>query len=155
MTRCLQDQTLWLMREGESRPEDQAHLRACLRCAARYDRLVRDLHRIEGALRAAPAEALRPAPTPRSSRLAVAAALVAALALGAVQAWRWSPSGSPIPAPPAPGDTLPFLTEVSAVLSPSDPAVLLSSAGPIDPLLLMEGVPDGAADGDAGAEPDT
>lgn len=155
MTRCLRDRTLWLMREGEGRPGDHAHLRDCASCTARYDRLVRDLDAIEDALRAAPAEAFRPAaPTGRLWRLALAAALLVALGLGAVQAWRWSPAGAPAPASTGLADALPFLGEVSAVLAPGD-AATLSSGEPVEPLLLMDAAPEADPDSESMAEPKT
>jgi hypothetical protein len=151
MTRCLGERTLWLVREGEGRADQHAHLRACARCAARYERLVRDLAAIRDTLRTAPAGAVRPVARGGLARrrLAVAAALALGVGLGGAEAWRWH--AAPAPAAPAGlADALPFLAEVSAVLvaTPESPA-LLSSGGRIDPLFVMEGPPDPELDGEA------
>jgi hypothetical protein len=158
MTRCLGERTLWLVREGEGRVDQHAHLRACPRCAARYERLGRDLAAIREALRTPPARAGRPAvrgDVAWRRRLAVAAALALGLGLGGAEAWRWHAAPAPAPAPGL-ADALPFLADVSAALvaGPENPGPV-SSVERLDPLLVMEASSDPEVDGDALFLPET
>ncbi len=136
---CVADRTLWLIHEGEARPAEHAHVRVCPACAARYDRLVRDLEVLAHALRALPAGApvRRWAPAFGWRRLALSAALVVLVALAGVQAWRAQPARPPVSAVSATAEVLPFLAEVSVVLSPAGPSGL---AG-IETAWLGEGAP--------------
>ena len=133
---CVPDRVLWLIQDGEDRPLEQAHVRTCLGCAARYERLARDLDVLGQALRALPADrpVRRPVPAPGWGGLAVAATLVVLIALAGVAAWRAKPSRLPVAAAPAgapvvvaAGDVLPFLGEVAVALSPAGPLALAGS----------------------------
>src|SRR5262249_25045510 len=80
---CVPDRVLWLIQDGEDRPLEQAHVRACLGCAARYERLARDLDVLGHALRTLPAgrPVRRPVPAVGWGGVAVAATLVVLIAL--------------------------------------------------------------------------
>lgn len=54
MKRCLRDQTLLLLYEGEGTDLQRAHLKACLACARRYRRLVHELEVIGRVLQEEP-----------------------------------------------------------------------------------------------------
>jgi len=121
MNRCLRDRTLLLLHEGEGSESDRAHLRACLRCAGRYQQMGLDLEVIDQALeQAPPLRAARRHPSDvRRRSVAVAVALAVIVVFAGVEAWRWRESVSWV-RPQATGgdaDTLRFLAEVSAVLS--------------------------------------
>lgn len=170
MMRCVRDRTLWLIHEGQGSPAEGAHLRACPRCASRYDRLVRDLEALGPALRALPSVA-RSRPSARAlagRRLALAAALVVLVAVGSVEVWRWQVWSRPIPPASSARDVLPFLGEVSAVLWSAgssvsaggesawlgeDAVLVLVSAGrDVDPLFLLDPLSDDDTDQDVEAE---
>ncbi len=54
MKKCLGEQTLLLLCEGEGTDLERAHLKACWACAKRYHRLVRELEVIGRVLREEP-----------------------------------------------------------------------------------------------------
>ncbi len=126
MSRCLRDQTLLLLYEGEGTSAHRAHLKTCVACATRHQRLVRDLEVIGQVLREAPL--LRQAQDrppqvvpyrPHSLRLrwmpmAVALAVTLALVWGGVWVRRPSPPVSPARARNE--AALFFLEEVSTTL---------------------------------------
>lgn len=138
MNRCLRDRALLLIHHGEGTESDRAHLRECLRCAARHQELVHDLEAIGRVLREAPpvaAGALRPS-TGWRRRLAVGAALAAVVGLAGLEVWMWHESVSWVRPQENAGDaeTLRFLEKVSAVLSSTDegsgPAIAMFTPPP-------------------------
>jgi hypothetical protein len=145
MSRCLSDRALWRIHEGEAPAADRSHAGGCLRCAARYQRLVRDVAVLGDTLRAAPALMLEPmtvadvtgrrwALAPR--RLAIAAALAAAVALAALQAWNVGAPARAVPTVTA-EELVAFLQEVSDALGSGGE---LGGAG----MVLALALPDGA-----------
>lgn len=132
MNRCLRDRTLLLSSYGEGSEEDRAHLRACLDCAQRYQRLSRDLELIGRALREGPPVAAvgRLPGAVRRRGLVVAAALTALAVFGGVEAWMWRESVLWVRPQTEAGDAdaLRFLAEVSAVLSSTGDAPTLDLA---------------------------
>lgn len=132
MNRCLTDRTLLLSSYGEGSEEDRAHLRACLDCAHRYQRLSRDLELIGRALREGPPVAAvgRLPGAVRRRGLVVAAALTALAVFGGVEAWMWRESVLWVRPQTEAGDAsaLRFLAEVSAVLSSTGDAPTLDFA---------------------------
>jgi hypothetical protein len=139
MNRCLGDRTLLLIHYGEGSVRERAHLGSCLACAARYQRLVRELQVIVGALRGAPPPSALSRPRTLPWRSFAAAAALAALALFVgVEAWMWHESVSWV-SPKRGGDdteTLAFLEEVSRTLSSTGDAsgvvtVMLSPASDV------------------------
>jgi hypothetical protein len=54
MTQCLEDKTLFLLNEGETREEHRSHLQSCQRCTERYHEIERDLRLITQALQQEP-----------------------------------------------------------------------------------------------------
>ncbi len=122
MSRCVSERGLVEAYYGEGDASRQAHLRTCLRCAGRLQRLTRDLQAIEQTLRGAPpVSAVGRRATAQGRRAAVAAGLAALVLLAGVEAWMWRESISWVrPQPDADAaDALPFLEQVSAVLSPT------------------------------------
>lgn len=120
MNRCLGDRTLLLIHYGEGSAPERTHLGSCLGCAARYQRLVRDLQVIAGALRGAPPAAALSRPRTLPWRSFAGAAALAALALFVgVEAWMWRESVLWVSPKPSGDDmeTLAFLEEVSRTLS--------------------------------------
>jgi len=126
MSRCLRDQTLLLLYEGEGTSAHRIHLETCAACAARHQRLVRDLEVIGQVLQQAPA--LRQAQDrpsqvipyrPHFLRLRwmpMAAALAVALVLVWGGLWVRGPS-PPVSLAPAHNEAaLFFLGEVSTIL---------------------------------------
>ncbi|MGH7262629.1 MAG: hypothetical protein ACREH7_01730, partial [Candidatus Rokuibacteriota bacterium] len=130
------ERTLLLVHEGDGSALDRTHLRACLGCAARYQRLIQDLQVIGHALRGAPPAAALSRPRVLPWRSFAAAAALAALALFVgVEAWMWRESVLWVSPKPSGGDTetLAFLEEVSRTLSSTGDAtgvatVMLSPA---------------------------
>lgn len=123
MRPCVDERDLVQAYYGEGDAADRAHLGACLRCAARYQRLARDLQAIGQALAAAPpVGASRPGRAFRRRRVLVAAvALVGLAAFAGLEGWMWRESFLWVrPASRAmdAGD-LRFLAEVSTILSPA------------------------------------
>ncbi len=119
MNGCLGDQRLVLTYYREGPATDRAHVGACLGCAARYQRLVRDLERIAHVLEEAPPVAViraRPRVVWRRA-LAVAAALAAVVLVGGLEGRMWRESLSWVRPQPDASETEAFLKEVSAVLS--------------------------------------
>jgi|SoiMetStandDraft_2_1073263.scaffolds.fasta_scaffold350634_1 hypothetical protein len=137
MNRCLSDRALWRIHEGEAPAAERNHAAACLGCAARYQRLVRDVAALGETLRAAPAGARAGRRWPRGSRqLAVAAALVAVVGLAAIQAWNVAAPARSAAAVTA-EESVAFLQEVSDVLGSTGG---LGGTG----LALALALPDGA-----------
>ncbi len=136
MNGCLGERTLLLIHYGEGSAGERTHLGSCLGCAARYQRLVRELQVIAGALRGAPpAAALSRPPTLSWRSFAAAAALATLALLVGVEAWMWRESVSWVSPKPSgeETETLAFLEEVSRTLSSTGDAsgvaiVMLSPA---------------------------
>lgn len=148
MTGCLRDRTLWLLHEGDGSASHQAHLLTCPRCTVRYQRLVQDLQVISDALGAVPPS---PAVFHRSGALryrtvALAAALAALVVFAGVEAWIWRMSVSWVRPQPkgSDADALPFLEEVSQILSPTgDPSgVTIVVLGPTPEFADLMGAPE-------------
>lgn len=120
MSRCASDQQLLEAYYGEDDASKAPHVRTCLRCAGRLQRLTRDLHAIKHALRGAPRiAAVRHRAAARGRGVAVAAGLAAVVLFGGVEAWLWRESIVWVQPKPDrdPAETLAFLEEVSMVLS--------------------------------------
>ena len=120
MNQCLGDGTLLMIHYREGSAPERTHLGSCLGCAARYQRLVRDLQVIAGALRGAPPAMALSRPSTLWWRSFAAAAALAALALFVgVEAWMWRESVLWVSPKPSGEDTetLAFLEEVSRTLS--------------------------------------
>jgi hypothetical protein len=102
MSRCLRDQTLLWLSEGEGTRAQRAHLEACAACTRRYQRLVGDLKVLRRVLQEAPPlPAMRQRPrTFRARWLPVAAALTLVLAglMGALEMWNSAPPPPPLEA---------------------------------------------------------
>src|SRR3989442_14475678 len=60
MSRCLREQTLLWVYEGEGTSRERAHVETCAACATRYQRLVHDLEVIGQVLREAPSSGAVP-----------------------------------------------------------------------------------------------
>lgn len=92
MNRCLGDQTLWSMSDGEASHEDRAHVASCTVCTARLRRLEEDLHHLTAVLREQPPVQIA-SPPPWSARapwLSATAALAAVLMVVWVGLWQQS-----------------------------------------------------------------
>ena len=72
MSRCLRDQALWLVFEGEGSEKDRAHVEGCHSCATRLRRLQKEVETLSQVLREAP---------PDSTTTATARSF----------SWRWVP----------------------------------------------------------------
>jgi hypothetical protein len=46
MSRCLREETLWLLSEGEGTSAERTHLEGCADCARRYEQLTQDLKKL-------------------------------------------------------------------------------------------------------------
>jgi hypothetical protein len=130
MRRCVSDRRLWLVHEGEGQPEEQSHVGACPRCAARRDRLARDLDTLTFTLRAVPdgTSHRQRAAAPGWRRAVVAAMLAGVVAVAAVGAWQSRPSRPGGPARSAGAqavtsrvEVVPFLGDLATSLAPSGP----------------------------------
>ncbi len=122
MSRCVSDRQLLQAYYGEDDASKEPHVRTCLRCAGRLQRLTRDLHAIEHALRGAPpVAAVRHRTAAHRRGVAVAVGLAAVVLLGGVEAWLWRESIVWVQPKPDhdPAETLAFLEQVSMVLSPT------------------------------------
>ena len=120
MSRCVSDRRLLQAYYGEGDASKEPHLRTCLRCAGRLQRLTRDLQAVEQALREAPpVAAVRHRAGARRRGVAVAAGLAAVLLFAGVEAWLWRESIVWVQPKPdhEPAETLAFLEQVSLVLS--------------------------------------
>lgn len=120
MSRCVSDRQLLEAYYGEGAASKEPHVRTCLRCAGRLQRLTRDLHAIKHALRGAPPiAAVRHRVAARGRGVAVAAGLAAVILFGGVEAWLWRESIVWVQPKPDrdPAETLAFLEQVSMVLS--------------------------------------
>jgi len=60
MSRCVSDRRLLQAYYGEGDASKEPHLRTCLRCAGRLQRLTRDLQAVEQALREGAEEMMAP-----------------------------------------------------------------------------------------------
>lgn len=131
MTGCLDDRSLVMVRYAEASPAEQEHVRTCLRCAARYQRLSHDLERIGEVLGGRPpAIGYVPAAAAASWRRVLAAGLIAVVVLlGGVEMWMWKASTS-MTGGQGDTDMRTLLGEVAAVLGPSDDADAPSGFGP-------------------------
>ena len=102
MSRCLRDQTLLWLSEGEGTRAQRVHLEACAACTTRYQRLVGDLKVLRHILQEAPPpQAMRRRSwTFRARWLPVAAALALALAglMGGLEVWNSAPPTPPLEA---------------------------------------------------------
>jgi hypothetical protein len=102
MSRCLRDQTLLWLSEGEGTHAQRVHLETCAACTTRYQRLVDDLKVLRHVLREAPPpQAVRQRPrTFRTRWLSVAAALALALAglMAGLDMWNSAPPTPPLEA---------------------------------------------------------
>lgn len=157
MNRCLGDRTLLLIHYGEGGARERTHLGSCLGCAARYQRLVRDLQVIAGALRGAPPAAALSRPRTLSWRSSAAAALAALALFVGVEAWMWRESVLWVSPKPSGDDTetLAFLEEVSRTLSSAGDAsgvatVMLSPAPDVTDVAAAPAV-DWSGEWDEGA----
>ena len=72
MNRCLRDEELWLLHEGEGSEAHRTHMAVCGKCSVRLRQLGEDIHLLSRTLREAP-----PVPTPARSR--------------SFLSWRWIP----------------------------------------------------------------
>ena len=148
MSQCLSERTLLLVHEGDGSASDRTHLRACLRCAAHYQRLVQDLQVIGEALRGAPPlpAVVRRPPILRRRTAAVVAALAAMVMFAGVEAWMWRESVLWVSPKPSGDDTetLAFLEEVSRTLSSTGDAsgVATVMLTPAPDLTDVAGVPE-------------
>jgi hypothetical protein len=129
MRECLADDALLLTYYGEGVGWERQHLATCLPCAARYQRLSRDLAAIGKVLaQGDPRPVARR--RPRLATVAIAAAALVLVALG--EGWLWQASKS-LTTGAAPFDvgTVAFLEDVDAVLSgTSDASTLEFGASP-------------------------
>jgi hypothetical protein len=102
MSRCLRDQTLLWLAEGEGTHAQRVHLETCAACTIRYQRLVDDLKVLRRVLRGAPLpQAMRRRRRTFHPRwLPVAAALALALAglMGGLEMWNAVPPPPPLEA---------------------------------------------------------
>ena len=126
MSRCLRDQTLLLLYEGEGTSADRDHLEVCTDCTTRYQRLGQDLKLIGQVLREPPplrqAQDRSPQALPyrfhplRIRWMPVAAAL--AVTLTSVWGGMWERSPSPPVLPAEAGSEAVFLSleEMAAAL---------------------------------------
>lgn len=120
MSRCVSDGQLLEVYYGERDVSKGPHVRTCLRCAGRLQRLTRDLQALEHVLRGAPpVAAVRHHAAARMRGVAVAAGLAAVVLFGGVEAWLWRESIVWVQPKPDhdPAETLAFLEQVSMVLS--------------------------------------
>jgi len=83
MIRCLEDETLFLLSEGEASEEQRSHLQGCQACTERYHEIERDLRLITQTLQREPPPL--PVTAPRASiffrSLPIAAGVLLAIAL--------------------------------------------------------------------------
>jgi hypothetical protein len=102
MSRCLGDQTLLWLSEGEGTHAQRVHLETCAACMTRYQRLVDDLKLLRHVLQEAslPQATRRRPRTFRARWLPVAAALALALAglMGGLKMWSSAPPTPPLEA---------------------------------------------------------
>ena len=118
--RCVSDRQLVEAYYGEGDKSQEPHVRTCLRCAGRLQRLTRDLQAIEHALRGAPrGVAVRRRGAARARGVAMAAGLAALVLFAGVEGWLWRESIVWVQPKPDqdPAETLAFLEQVSMVLS--------------------------------------
>ena len=95
MSRCLRDQALFSLYEGEGTARQRAHLEACEACAQRYQRLLDDLATIRRVLREEPRPRLfYPAPQvvwPRWAPLVTVLTVTLVFVWGGMWAWKLGP----------------------------------------------------------------
>lgn len=146
MSRCLRDQMLLLLSEGEGTSVHRAHLETCAACTTRYQQLVRDLEMIGQVLREAPplqraqdrpAQAIPHRPRSLPLRwLPVAAALAVALVWGGL--WVRGPSMPVSQAPARSEAVLLFLEEVSTTLFSTVDASAAVIPAPVSDLAYLQ-----------------
>lgn len=130
MSRCLRDRTLWLMSEGDARPEDRAHVASCMACAARLRRLEQDLGRLRTVLTGPlPVHAVPTRLRPARMRWMTAAATVAMLTLTVwLGSWWQRPSPPALRTEAAQESVWPFIEGLSmALFTPVDAGAIGSS----------------------------
>ena len=118
--RCVSDRQLVEAYYGEGDKSQEPHVRTCLRCAGRLQRLTQDLQAIEHVLRGAPpVVAVRRRGAARARGVAVAAGLAALVLFAGVEGWLLRESIVWVQPKPTqdPAETLAFLEQVSMVLS--------------------------------------
>ena len=133
MSRCLGDRTLWLVSEGDARPEDCAHVASCATCAARLRRLERDLGRLRIILTGPLPLHVSPARArPGRTRWVTAAATLAMLTLTVWLGSWWQHPLPPALRTEAPQESVwPFIEGLSmALFTPVDAGAI----APSDPL---------------------
>ena len=115
MTRCLKDEALFMLREGDGTDEQRSHLESCEVCGERYKRMARDLDLIKNALQQEPPPArLQSYRIPLSYRwIPAAAALVVAIMLVWGESRLWKRNSSAPPEQVFNSDLSQFLDEVS------------------------------------------
>ena len=93
MNRCLKDKTLLLLHDGEGTSVQRTHLTKCATCAARYEKLWRDLRTISQILRDEPVPNAvgHRVSSPGVRWLPAVGALAMALLLVGVAVQLWSP----------------------------------------------------------------
>lgn len=121
MKRCLTDRALTRVLAELGKPDERAHLAACLACAARCRRLQNEMAEIAHVLAATPEPRVRTMPATR--RWIAAAATLAAVVAGA---WLSRETGSRIPVPPG---------------SPRDPQMATAMADITAVLFSVDGEP--------------
>ena len=94
MNRCLKDKTLLLLHDGERTTAQRTHLTECATCAARYQKLRRDLQTISEILRDEPLQdaVSHPLSSPGVRWLPTVGTLAVALLLAVVAVQLWGPS---------------------------------------------------------------
>jgi len=94
MKRCLDDEALLWMYVGDRPPSDRQHVDSCAVCGRRYQRLLRDLDRIEGVLRKGPPRPI-PCQHPIGANIWRAPVGIAALAVLTLGVWALQPGTRP------------------------------------------------------------
>ena len=140
MSRCLREQTLLWVYEGEGTSRERAHVETCAACATRYQRLVHDLEVIGQVLREAPSSGA--VPHRRSSLRLRWMPVAAALAVALLVVWGGVRMQSPAP-PEVPGDArnddaVLFLEEVSTLLFATDDAGAAAIPTPVSPAVYLQ-----------------
>lgn len=136
MSHCLRDRTLWLMSEGDARPEDRAHVASCMPCAARLRRLEQDLGRLSAVLTGPlPVHAVPTRLRPARMRWMTAAATVAMLTLTVWLGSWWQRSSPPVLPMEVSQESIGFFIDAvsAALFATVDPGVM-SSPDPLPDL---------------------
>jgi len=140
MSRCLGDRTLWLMFEGDARPEDRAHVASCTGCTARLHRLEQDLGRLRTVLSGPLPVHTKPARLrPTRRRWMTAAATVAILTLTVWLGSWWQPPLPPALQTEAPQESVwPFIEGLSMALFTPVDAGAIGSPDPLPDLGALQ-----------------